>query len=225
MIFLKKQFTLLFALIYVIGLFFTNPATASSNEPLSNDNVFEFLEEAFQAQSSLTFEFRTYEEVKKIISPYFEDHYIDVFLEENLIKENNKYIIYGSDFALYFIPFFSYSEKTKVVNDEMNNKIYVYELFESPSSGPVSYEDHYEILTLTRTGDSLKVSDLKSSNELPREIKNIEDTEKEDTNTKSKVDSPWEKLLIWNPFKTTLYSLIEMETRTPINADYFKGIF
>ncbi|MFS0861300.1 DUF3993 domain-containing protein [Fredinandcohnia sp. 179-A 10B2 NHS] len=222
---MKKQFTLLFALLFVMGLFITQPATASSNEPLSNDKVFEFLEEAFQAQSSLTFEFRSYEEVEKILSPYFEKQYIDVFLKENLIKENNKYIIYGSDFALYFIPFFSYSEKTRVVKDELNNNIYVYELFESPTSGPVSYNDHYEIITLKESGTTLKVSDLKSTNELPIEIKGIDESEEDATNSKSKTVSPWKKLLIWNPFKTTLYSLIEMETRTPITADRFKWIF
>ncbi|MFT4415199.1 DUF3993 domain-containing protein [Fredinandcohnia humi] len=218
---MRKRISLFVLLLCISGLFIIQPAMASSEDPLSNDQVFDLLKEAFKAQSSLTLEFHTYNEVREILAPYFHEQYMDLFLEENLLEEENGYIVYGSDFALYFIPFFSYAEETKVVFGK-EDKIYVYELFRSPTSGPLGYDDHYEIITIEKHNSSWIISDLQSTESLPEEIKMYElgrDTHQESTG------KPWKSFLLWNPYKTTLYSLLEMEYRTSLYAGLFKGIF
>ncbi|MEH7222380.1 DUF3993 domain-containing protein [Bacillus sp. JJ1566] len=212
---MSKRIVLLLVVICLIGLVSVPTATASSNQPLTKEQVFTQLKEAFQAQSSLTLEFRTYDEVQKTLAPYFQEDYIANFLEENLMKEEEGYIVYGSDFALYFVPFYSYTDETKILFDQEVNKIFVYELFKSPESGPVSYQDHYEVITLEKISSNWLITDLTMEDEAPS-VKKVaqEQTTKGDT-----------EFLTWNPFKTTIYSLLEMDNRTPIEAGCFHKIF
>ncbi|MEH7234914.1 DUF3993 domain-containing protein [Bacillus sp. JJ1562] len=213
---MSKRIVLLLIVICFIGLVSVPTAIASSNQPLTKEEVFTLLQEAFQAQSSLTLEFRTYDEVQQILAPYFYEDYAATFLEENLMKEEEGYIVYGSDFALYFVPFYSYTDKTKILFDQGENKIFVYELFKTPESGPVSYKDHYEIITLEKINSNWMITDLAMEDEPP--------SVKEDTGQKeiSKTDLAF---LTWNLFKTTIYSLLEMDNRTPLQAGFFNKIF
>lgn len=213
---MSKRITLLLIAICLIGLVSVPTAKASSDQPLTQDQVFTLLQEAFEAQSSLTIEFRTYEEVQQILSPYFNGEYATSFLKENLIKEEEGYIVYGSDFALYFIPFYSYTDETKILFDQEENKFYVYELFEAPESGPVSYKDHYEVITLEKMNSNWLVTDLTIQDEAPSIKKTVELGNKKPADT---------TFLTWNPFKMTIYSLLEMDIRTPIHLGSFDNIF
>ncbi|MEH7383899.1 DUF3993 domain-containing protein [Bacillus sp. JJ1521] len=213
---MNKRIVLLLIVICLIGLVSVPTATASSNQPLKRDQVFSLLQEAFQAQTSLTSEFRTYDKVQQILAPYFHGDYAATFLEENLMSEEEGYIVYGSDFALYFIPFYSYTDETKILFDQEENKIFVYELFKTPEEGPVSYKDHYEVITLQQIHSNWLITDLAMEEEAP--------TVKEATGQKeaAKKDTAF---LTWNPFKTTIYSLLEMENRTPLQAGCFNELF
>ncbi|MFS0823789.1 DUF3993 domain-containing protein [Bacillus sp. 1P02SD] len=214
---MNKRIVLLLIIICLLGLVTVPAATASSNQPLSKEQVFTLLQEAFQAQSSLTLEFRTYDEVEQILAPYFHEDYAATFLEENLIKEEEGYIVYGSDFAIYFVPFYSYTDETKILFDQEKNKMYVYELFKAPDSGPVSYKDHYEVITLEKMNSNWVITELAMEDE-PPSVKKA--TEKK--NEAAKTDTSF---LTWNPYKTTIYSLLEMDNRTPLQAGCFNGIF
>ncbi|WP_449539844.1 DUF3993 domain-containing protein [Ferdinandcohnia sp. Marseille-Q9671] len=218
---MSKRIALFMVVLCLFGLVITQPVNASSKQPLSNDQVFTLLQEAFQAQSSLTFEFRTYEAVQQILSPYFDEQYSSSFLEENLMKEEEGYIVYGSDFALYFIPFFSYTEETKVMYDKEKEKIFVYELFKTPESGPVSYDDHYEVITIEKRNEDWLITELSMQDEPPIIQESVEKKEDVEEAIETKLTS----FHTWNPFKMTIYSLLEMESRTPLYAGYFHGIF
>ncbi|WP_159439906.1 DUF3993 domain-containing protein [Bacillus sinesaloumensis] len=210
---MRKRITLLFLVIFIIGLVTVPSVYASSDNPLSREQVFTLLQEGFQAQTSLTYEFRTFDEVVKILNPYFHEGYSKKFLEENLIQEDEGYIVYGSDFALYFIPFYSYSDKTQILFDQDENKIYVYEFFETPESGPVSYQDHYEIVTIENIKSNWLITDLSMEDEAPT-VKN--DSLKEVTVKRDPL------FLTWNPFKAYL---LEMEHQTPYFYTWYKNMF
>ncbi|MCC3357649.1 DUF3993 domain-containing protein [Bacillus sp. REN16] len=213
---MSKRIVLLLIVICIIGIVSVPTATASSTQPLTKQQVYALLQEAFQAQSSLTFEFRAYDEVQQIIAPYFHEDYAASFLEENLMKEEEGYIVYGSDFALYFVPFYTYTDETKILFDPEENKIYVYELFKVPESGPVSYEDHYEVITLEKINSKWLITDLSMESEAPSVNVAAHQPETAKAGT---------AFLTWNPFKTTIYSLLEMDNRTPVKAGCFSEIF
>lgn len=134
------------------------------------EEVLEFLEEAFNAQVSLSEQPRTLAEIEAILAPYFSKEYMDLFLEENLVEEDGKYITLGSDFALYFIPFFQFSDDTKIVNYQ--EKIYVYEYFPRSFDGPVGYESHYEGILIEPFEDGIKVTDYLFDS-IPQEVINL----------------------------------------------------
>lgn len=210
---MSKRITLLFIVICLIGLVTVPTAKASSGLPLSQEQVFSLLQEAFTAQTSLTNEFRSYDEVQQILSPYFNEEYMNKFLEENVIKEEQGYIVYGSDFAFYFIPFYSYSEQTKILFDKEENKIFVYEFFESPESGPVAYDDHFEVITLEKINSNWLITELSIEDEAPSVKQNSIQEETENAET---------TFLTWNPFHAFL---LEMDNRTPYFYQIYKSIF
>ncbi len=131
------------------------------------EEVFEFLKSAFIAQVSLSEEPRSMGEVTAILEPYFSDSYIDLFLKENIVEENDLYFTYGTDFAPYYLPFFSYTDKTKVIEDHQS--IFVIEYFPKVTEGPVSYEGHYEAIELEGMEGGLKVTNIWYEN-LPERI-------------------------------------------------------
>ena len=132
--------------------------------------IIELLHNAFDAQVSLSEQDRSLEEVKAILSPYFTDRYMELFLAENLVETNGKYGTLGSDFAEYFIPFFEFSTKTKIAT--YNNQLYVYEYFPENGDGPVSYPSHYEGLLLDKVAGKWKVSEYLYDN-IPQEVLSI----------------------------------------------------
>jgi hypothetical protein len=127
----------------------------------------QFLESAFNAQVSLSEQERSMAEVEAVLQPFFTDSFKRHFIKENIVEENGKYITYGSDFAPYYIPFFEFSNATKVVF--LQGKIYIVEKFPASKDGPVSYETHYEGLELVKEDGSWKVNELLHDN-LPVEV-------------------------------------------------------
>lgn len=140
------------------GMLIEGPEVELLEQDWQSEEIFEFLKSAFMSQVALSEEGRSMEDVMAILEPYFSVSYIDLFLKENIVEENGQYFTYGSDFALYYLPFFSYSDETKVVYDQKS--IFVVEYFPAVTEGPVSYEGHYEAIELDRSGSGLKITDV-----------------------------------------------------------------
>lgn len=166
-----RHYSIMF--IIVLG-FLINHQTVEAQEPLTREEALEFLMEAYEAQTSLGEKYQTYKEAREVLQPYFTDEYAKLFLEENLVLEDEGYTIYGSDFALYFIPFYSYSNETKFIYDEEKHQIYVYEFFLKPEEGPVNYEDHYETIILTEDEGQWKVREFIETTDKPDFINTLE---------------------------------------------------
>ncbi|MDP4163804.1 MAG: DUF3993 domain-containing protein [Bacillota bacterium] len=148
---MKKLLLLLFVFCLFIPL-----SPKAKMELKTRSDVFSFLKDAFHAQVALSEKGRSMAEIKKIVDPYFSDEYQKVFEKENIVKVKGKYITYGSDFARYYIPFYKFSDKTRVVFKK--NKIYVFEYFPESKAGPVGYKSHYEGILLEYKSGNWKVS-------------------------------------------------------------------
>jgi hypothetical protein len=183
---MDKRLKLLFLLSFLLIL----PANAYANSDLEGrEDVFAFLGKAFDSQVSLSEKVRTMEEIEAVLDPYFTKDYKSRFIDENVVGQEDEYQTYGTDFAPFYIPFYAFSEKTKVV--EMGNEIFVVEFFPGNAEGPVSYEDHYEGLKLVMSEGSWKVADYlydevpqevidKAYPEKAKELKQAADTDNED---------------------------------------------
>ncbi|MBS4189035.1 DUF3993 domain-containing protein [Bacillus sp. FJAT-49705] len=150
----------------LISLIFPSKIMAESD--FSNEKeVINFVQAAFQAQVELSEQPRTIKEINELLSPYLTKEYQKLFLNENLHSVDDRYITYGTDFPLFYIPFFSYSDKTKIVWD--HEKIYVIEFFSENDEGPVSYDNHYEGVSLEKIDNSWKVSGI-YNDDMPDQI-------------------------------------------------------
>lgn len=163
---MDKRSKLLF--LFISSLLFLVPANAFADSGLDGrEDVFAFLEKAFESQVSLSEKGRTMDEIEAVLNPYFTEEYKSQFIGENVVGQENDYQTYGTDFAPYYIPFYAFSEKTKVV--QMENEIYVVEFFPGNTEGPVSYEDHYEGLKLVNEDGDWKVAQY-LYDEVPQEV-------------------------------------------------------
>lgn len=155
-------------MICLLLLRFIFPSLSHADSQLHDDkSVLQFLQEAYQAQLSLGNKLQSMEEIHKTLYPYFTKDYTREFLDENLVDEIGKYITYGTDFPIYYIPFFSYTNETKVVRSQ--DSIYVFEFFPETNEGPVSYESHYEGVRMERADTVWKVAEY-LNNEILLEI-------------------------------------------------------
>jgi hypothetical protein len=144
------------------------PLTAKASGDLKNrKEVFSFLKRGYEAQVSLSEELRSKEEIQQVLNPYFSENYQKQFWRANIVMENGKYITYGTDFAEYYIPYYQFSKRTKIVF--MKNKIYVFEYFPQSSEGPVGYKSHYEGLLIKREKNGWKL-DQYLFNNIPKNI-------------------------------------------------------
>lgn len=159
---MKKLMLLLFIFCLLIPL-----SPKAKMEFNNRDDVFSFLKEAFQAQVALSEKERSKDDINKILEPYFTDKYQEVFLKENVAEKNGKYITYGSDFAKYYIPFYQFSDNTRVVIK--SNKVYVFEYFPESTEGPVGYKSHYEGILIENISGEWKISKY-LYNQIPDEI-------------------------------------------------------
>jgi hypothetical protein len=205
---MDKRSCLLFLLFSL--LIWMVPLSASAQSDLKGrDQVFEFLGKAFDSQVSLSERGRSMDQIEGILEPYFTEGYKSQFIKENVVGQENQYQTYGTDFAPFYIPFYAFSDKTKVV--ELKNEIYVIEYFPGNAEGPVSYEDHYEGLKLSKVEGSWKVADY-LYDEIPEEVINKaypEKTEKNDTAEAKYEFSPYPETLVFDPNFSSLKTFME----------------
>ncbi|SFA76711.1 MULTISPECIES: DUF3993 domain-containing protein [unclassified Bacillus (in: firmicutes)] len=194
-----KKWTLLLFLLLLMSPLTTN-AEANNNDLSSRKEVLSFLKGAFEAQVSLSEKERGMDEIHGILSPYFTKNYETIFLKENLVHENGKYMTYGSDFARYFIPFFQFSDETKIVI--LPDEIFVYEYFEGNKEGPVEYESHYEGIRLTKDKGKWKVDEYLDK-DIPNRIIELEQNVEVEKN-KVKTTEVTQNPSLFNPLSALL---------------------
>ncbi|MBD1381277.1 DUF3993 domain-containing protein [Metabacillus arenae] len=148
----------------------------ASGEELNRDEAFSFLQKAFDAQVSLTGEERSYSEMESVLSPYFTTEMSEKYLKENAVKEGDQWIVYGSDFTPYTIPFYDYNQQTKVISNE--KEAVVFQFYPASTEGPVGYEDHYAAVKLQKKNGNWKITEINEQKEKPviekREMKKDE---------------------------------------------------
>lgn len=160
---MKKAIILVFLLLLTIV-----PLSPQATSGLtSKKDVYGFLKDAYKAQVSLSEKGRTKQEIDSILKPYFSEDYQQKFWDANIVLEKGKFLTYGTDFAQYYIPYYQFSDKTKVVIQP--KKIYVFEYFPEKLDGPVGYKSHYEGLLLIKTNLGWKV-DKYLYNQIPEKI-------------------------------------------------------
>jgi hypothetical protein len=187
------------------------PANAYAQSDLhGREEVFEFLGKAFDSQVSLSEKGRTMEEIDSILDPYFTDAYKSGFIDENVVGQENDFQTYGTDIAPYYIPFYAFSDKTKVVESE--DEIYVVEFFPSAEEGPVNYEDHYEGLKLIKEKDGWKVAEY-LYDQVPEEVIKQAYPEKMKDQQAAKPESedkPFIGEIVFGPNFSTLKTFMEL---------------
>ncbi|MFJ7639323.1 DUF3993 domain-containing protein [Peribacillus sp. NPDC097224] len=142
------------ALLLIGGL----PVTAE--EGIHREQVFSLMQEALNNQGSLSEEIRTEKDIKGKLNDHFTEEFIDKFYKANVVQVEGGYMAFGSDFAPYYIPFFSYDDHTEVIYGENSDYIYVQESFEVSEGGPVTSGKHVETVTLKKENDVWKVADV-----------------------------------------------------------------
>lgn len=134
------------------------PATAE--EGIHREKVLSLVQEALNDQSSLSQEVRTKKDIKEKLNNHFTEEFADKFIEANVTKVEGGYMAFGTDFAPYYIPFFSYDDNTEVTYGEDAKYIYVQEAFEATEGGPVSSGKHVEVVTLKKENNVWKIADV-----------------------------------------------------------------
>ncbi|MFJ7829895.1 DUF3993 domain-containing protein [Peribacillus sp. NPDC046944] len=142
------------ALLLIGGL----PVTAE--EGIHREQVFSLMQEALNDQGSLSEEIRTEKDIKGKLNDHFTEEFIDKFYKANVVQVEGGYMAFGSDFAPYYIPFFSYDDHTEVIYGENLDYMYVQESFEASEGGPVTSGKHVETVTLKKENDVWKVADV-----------------------------------------------------------------
>lgn len=149
-------------MIFIIFFALSQHEYAKAEEPKgkSQSEILSHVQNAFDAQISLTEKPRSKEEMNDILEEFFVESFINVYFKENVESLNNQYIVYGTDLPKHTIPFFQYDGDT-VIEIE-NRHAMVYEYFEANHDGPVSYEDHYEVVFLKKINNDWKVSKIEN---------------------------------------------------------------
>ncbi|WP_409305245.1 DUF3993 domain-containing protein [Peribacillus sp. SCS-155] len=147
------------ALIIMFAAFFIGTGTEAKVREIHKQEVYQFLQDAFGQQVRLSEEPRTKAEIKAILEPYFTETFIRVFMKENVKKVNGGYATLGTDFALYYIPFFTYGGSTEVIHDKAGRMI-VLERFGASGDGPVTEDSHTESVALVKERGGWKITDV-----------------------------------------------------------------
>lgn len=187
--------------------------TYAQSESMNREQVFEFLGEAFEAQVSLSEQGRSMDEIEGMLEPYFTENYKSLFIKENVVGQEDQYQTYGTDFAPYYIPFYAFSENTKVVN--MKNEIYVLEYFPGNAEGPVSYDNHYEGLKLVKEEGDWKVAEY-MYDDIPEEVINKaypEKVEKKEVTKVNEDNKVFPRTLVFGPSFSSLKTFMEFGVR------------
>lgn len=147
-------------------LFFGFGHAGFAQSSFDQEEAADLTKEAAQTQLTLTENERSLEEIEKALEPYFTDEFIDGYMKENVHKGEKKYIVYGSDFTPYGIPFFNYDDNMQFGRE--NKKIKLYQFFPAEEEGPVSYDDHFETVEFIEEDGSYKISSIQFSEEEPK---------------------------------------------------------
>jgi hypothetical protein len=214
-----RQNKMKYILIIIVFLLAISQPIFASGKEISREEILSHLQKAFEAQVSLTEKPRTKEQIRDILSPYFEQELIEKYMANNVNPFEEKFIVYGTDFPYYTIPFFTYDHQTIVY--QRGDKFIVYEHFPK-SDGPVSYDDHYELVKLTKTDEGWKV------NEIHTDIKKIEsilnENEKKDAEAKQSVEpnktSTSNQMFNYSYLKKVTFQILTNELR-PIYVPSF----
>ncbi|MGE7602220.1 DUF3993 domain-containing protein [Peribacillus sp. NPDC097675] len=134
------------------------PVTAE--ESVHKEQVLSLVQEALNDQGSLSEEIRTKKEIKEKLNKHFTDEFAEKFIQANVTKVEEGYMALGSDFAPYYIPFFSYDDHTEVIYGKDSNYIYVQETFEASEDGPVTSGKQVEVVTLKKEKNVWKITDV-----------------------------------------------------------------
>jgi hypothetical protein len=147
-------------------LFFAFGQAGHAETAIGKQEAVDIVQHAAESQLALTEKESSLEEIEKTLSPYFTDEFISEYMKENVERGENEYIVYGSDFTSYGIPFFSYDEKMEFGKE--NSSLKLYQFFEEEDEGPVSYEDHYEAVEFKEEDGDYKISSIEYSDEEPK---------------------------------------------------------
>ncbi|MGM0919999.1 MAG: DUF3993 domain-containing protein [Bacillota bacterium] len=159
-------------------LFFAFGHAGSAQSSFEQEEAADLTREAAQTQLTLTENERSLEEIEKALDPYFTDKFIDGYMKENVHKGEDKYIVYGSDFTPFGIPFFNYEENMKFGSE--NRKLKLYQFFPAEEEGPVSYDDHFETVEFIEEDGTYKISSIQYSEEEPK-AEAIEEKKEDDS--------------------------------------------
>lgn len=159
-------------------LFFGFGHAGFAQSSFDQEEAADLTKEAAQTQLTLTENERSLEEIEKALEPYFTDKFIDGYMKENVHKGEKKYIVYGSDFTPYGIPFFNYEDNMQFGRE--NKKLKLYQFFPAEEEGPVSYDDHFETVEFIEEDGSYKISSIQFSEEEPK-AEAIEEKKEDDS--------------------------------------------
>ncbi|MBD3106910.1 DUF3993 domain-containing protein [Bacillus sp. AGMB 02131] len=146
-------------LLTVIFLTFAFGSFASAEEAVVFDyQMIELTKEAAEVPYSLSDKGYSYVEVKKKMSPYFTESFIERFITINMMKDKDGlFYVLGTDFPIYYIPFFMFEGDTWVLTDAELDRAAVYEFFPQSTEGPIGYDDHYEAVIFAWVNDQWKI--------------------------------------------------------------------
>ena len=153
----SKKILLLFIVLGIVTaacgqLSQTQASTFNKNQALS------VVKDAFNTQVSLSEKARTKKQIQKNLSQYLSNDLTQSFIKENVVEVDGGYQTFGSDFASYYIPFFSYDENTHVKYND--GKWYIWEERKGVKEGPVSAPAGVEAVILTEEEGKWKVSEI-----------------------------------------------------------------
>jgi hypothetical protein len=166
---MKKLYPSLLLTIVLYVLAINHPVEASIIQPPSEESIQQLLSGADETQFSLSEKHYSWEDALEKLSPYMKQEFAINFMKEHLFLEEEGYIFYGTDFSIYFIPQFSFNDKTTIVVNPDLQSIYIYEKF--IGTGPVVFEEQYEMVTLVPEETKWKISNISFLKELPEEVK------------------------------------------------------
>ncbi|MCA1056614.1 DUF3993 domain-containing protein [Rossellomorea aquimaris] len=132
----------------------------------NDDQALNLVKQAFHAQVSLSERPQAMEGIKKQLQAYFTDELASSFIKENVVEVEGGYQSFGSDFAPYYIPFFTFDSVTEV--EYLNGKWYIWEVRSGEVEGPVSTERGVDAVVLSKVKGEWKVSSITS--ELPQTL-------------------------------------------------------
>ncbi|PLS16498.1 hypothetical protein CVD28_15540 [Bacillus sp. M6-12] len=152
-----KTFVISFLIACLLFISFGMPAGA---EGIHNDSIFSKLEEAFLVQLALSDKPRSWEDIEGMLDPYFTKNFTAEFMKGNIMEFEGGYAVPGSDFAGGYIPYFSYSDRTKVIQDKTSEKLYVQEKFKKTEGGPINENSRFETITLIKENGIWKIDEI-----------------------------------------------------------------